>query len=213
MCPASVLMGRYAYCFWCSGIVTDNIIDIFLINHVFFHPDATHSFLRPRPSGLQLSTDITVSHTTQSGRDLHCTESTLLALHHSKKKHKLSTLKMSSGLLAATSSISMPPCGLPTMTGPLQDRSIRMAKYVSLLISKASATITWTQQSRRERLMEDCRYISSFTSESHKSLLTVALIITPFHFSHLLSTTFTLHSIILHTIVHASEQGLFTSRI
>lgn len=212
MRSASVLMGRCAYCFWCSGIVTDNIIDIFLINHVFFHPDATHSFLRPRPSGLQLSTDITVSHATQSGRDLQVTESTLLALNH-RKKHKLSTLKMSSGLLAATSSISMPPCGLPTMTGPLQDRSIRMAKYVSLLISKASATITWIQQSRREGLMEDCRYISSFTSESHKSFLTVVLIITLFHFSHLLSTTFTLHSILLHTIVHASEQGPFTSRI
>lgn len=38
------------------------------------------------------------------------------------------TLKMSSGLLAATSSISTPPWGLPTITGPLNDRSIRMAK-------------------------------------------------------------------------------------
>lgn len=156
MCPASVLMGRCAYCFWCSGIVADNVIDIFLINHVFFfYPDATHllliGFIWPSPSGLQLSTDITVSHTTQCGRDLHSTESALLVLHHNKN-HKLYTLKMSSGLLAATSSISMPPCGLPTMTGPLQDRSIRMAKYVSLLISRASATITWTWQSRREGL-------------------------------------------------------------
>ncbi|TNN26376.1 hypothetical protein EYF80_063489 [Liparis tanakae] len=52
---------------------------------------------------------------------------------------------MSSGELAATSSMSMPPWGLPTITGPLQARSIRMAKYVSLVMSRASATITWTR--------------------------------------------------------------------
>lgn len=65
--------------------------------------------------------------------------------------HKLYTLKMSSGVLAATSSISIPPWGLPTMTGPLQDRSIKMAKYVSLLMSRASATITWIWHSRSKR--------------------------------------------------------------
>ena len=52
------------------------------------------------------------------------------------------TVKMASGSLAATSSMSMPPLGLPTMTGPPWALSIRIAKYVSRSMSRASATIT-----------------------------------------------------------------------
>ena len=55
------------------------------------------------------------------------------------------TVKMASGVFSATSSMSMPPCGLPTMTGPLWPRSSRMAKYVSRVMSNAWATITWKQ--------------------------------------------------------------------
>ena len=58
-----------------------------------------------------------------------------------KAKH---TVKMASGVLAATSSMSTPPCGDPTMTGPLCSRSSRIAKYVSLAMSRASAIITCT---------------------------------------------------------------------
>lgn len=57
-------------------------------------------------------------------------------------KYYFNTLKISSGLVAATSSMSTPPCGLPTITGPLQALSIKIAKYVSLEIFSASATIT-----------------------------------------------------------------------
>ena len=37
-------------------------------------------------------------------------------------------LKIFSGEASATSSMSTPPSGLPTMTGPSDSRSIRMAK-------------------------------------------------------------------------------------
>ena len=41
------------------------------------------------------------------------------------------SVKMSSGVSAATSSIEVPPQGLATMTGPLCVRSIKIEKYAS----------------------------------------------------------------------------------
>ena len=52
------------------------------------------------------------------------------------------TLNIFSGVEAATSSISTPPAGLPTSTGPCAERSSTMAKYVSLDMSNDSATMT-----------------------------------------------------------------------
>uniref|UniRef100_A0A6B0U143 Uncharacterized protein n=1 Tax=Ixodes ricinus TaxID=34613 RepID=A0A6B0U143_IXORI len=54
----------------------------------------------------------------------------------------IGSLKMSWGVFSATSSMSTPPAGLATMTGPLKLRSIRMARYVSRAMSMASAIIT-----------------------------------------------------------------------
>lgn len=54
----------------------------------------------------------------------------------------LRTLKIFSGEEAATASMSTPPSGLPTRTGPRDSRSMRIAKYVSRSMSSASATIT-----------------------------------------------------------------------
>ena len=48
-------------------------------------------------------------------------------------------VKMRSGVFSATSSMSIPPSGEPTMTGPLNARSIKTAKYVSLVMSNAYA--------------------------------------------------------------------------
>jgi len=55
---------------------------------------------------------------------------------------------MASGCFFATSSMSIPPIGLPTITGPMHVRSIRNARYVSRAMSSASATITYRQTDR-----------------------------------------------------------------
>lgn len=115
----------------------------------------------------------------------------LLFIHTLQIRYKFYTLKMSSGLLAATSSMSMPPWGLPTMTGPLQDRSIRMAKYVSLLMSRASATITWRWHSRSEK-----------GRESNEATTPASL-----HFPPIFGNLFTLQPTQLNTVIQANMQG------
>lgn len=59
------------------------------------------------------------------------------------RQYKYLTFMMESGSVAAVSSMSIPPCLLPMITGPACDLSSTIAKYVSLAISKASATITF----------------------------------------------------------------------
>ena len=53
------------------------------------------------------------------------------------------TLNIFSGYFSATSSISIPPSGLATMTGPFDSLSIKIAKYVSLAMSNAWATVIY----------------------------------------------------------------------
>lgn len=133
-----VLMGRCADYFWRCWLVTANVCDTFFDVFCLIVTSPMHlcpscyllgSFLWLGPSGVQLSTDTTQLQASLSKRILYLTETIFyLYIVETQMSYKLHTLKMSSGLLAATSSMSIPPCGLPTMTGPLQDRSIRMAK-------------------------------------------------------------------------------------